>query len=240
MSQVVAPHPRADLDLGPAARSAPHPRPRPTLSAADDALVRGIRQASERAFTELYGRYFRRIYRFAYLRVGNHADAEELTQETFTAIFCSIDGFRGQSSLLTWIYGIARNTVNNHLRRARAQEERLRQAGPGVARPGTPIDACSPEEQLTARSWLDSVRRSFEAVTPWQVEVFRLRHLENLTIREIALRTSRSNDAIRSSLYRVKRLLLEPDDGFAGLRPEGGGARAPHRGRLAAPAGEGA
>jgi DNA-directed RNA polymerase specialized sigma24 family protein len=46
-------------------------------------------------------------------------------------------------------------------------------------------------------------------VTPWQAEVFVLRHIENLPIQEIAQRTHRSNDAIRSSLYRVKRLLVE-------------------------------
>ena len=40
-------------------------------------------------------------------------------------------------------------------------------------------------------------------------EVFALRHLENMPIQEIADRMARSNDAIRSSLYRVKRLVIE-------------------------------
>ena len=46
-------------------------------------------------------------------------------------------------------------------------------------------------------------------MSSWQAEVFVLRHVENLTIGEIARRMDRSSDAIRSSLYRVKRLLVE-------------------------------
>lgn len=175
----------------------------------DEDLVRGIRLGSERHFTELYDRYFQRVYSFAYARVRNQADAEELTQEVFTSIFSCVDRFRGQSSLLTWIYGIAKNTVNNHLRRRKAQDERLRHAGPGVARPTNSLYACGPEEQLDLRCWIDAVRARLDAVAPWQLDVFRMRHLENLSIGQISERTSRSNDAVRSSLYRMKRIFLE-------------------------------
>jgi DNA-directed RNA polymerase specialized sigma24 family protein len=47
------------------------------------------------------------------------------------------------------------------------------------------------------------------SVTEWQVDAFRLRHVQDLPIGEIARRTQRSGDAVRSSLYRVKRLLVE-------------------------------
>jgi len=49
-------------------------------------------------------------------------------------------------------------------------------------------------------------------VADWQAQVFVMRHFENLPIGEIARRTSRSNDAVRSSLYRVKRLIVETVD----------------------------
>ena len=48
-----------------------------------------------------------------------------------------------------------------------------------------------------------------QSLSDWQAEVFFLRHVENLPIREISRRTLRSSDAIRSGLYRVKRLLVE-------------------------------
>ena len=79
----------------------------------DEQLLAGLREGSEGHFTQLYERYFRRIYTFSYARVRNEADAEEIAQETFLAVFRSIGAFRGQSSLLSWIYGIAKNTANS-------------------------------------------------------------------------------------------------------------------------------
>lgn len=177
----------------------------------DSALVAGIRIGSQGDFNRLYERYFQRVYTFAYVRVRNHADAEEIVQETFTAVFRSIDGYRGQSSLLSWLYGIAKNTVNNHLRRLKARETWLERAEPDLwitrAR-----SAATPEEELSMRRYADAIHQRLNSVAEWQVEVFVLRHLENLPIREIARRMARSNDAIRSCLYRVKRLLVEADD----------------------------
>ena len=63
--------------------------------------------------------------------------------------------------------------------------------------------------------YVEAISASLDSVTPWQVEVFVMRHLENLTIGEIARRTERSNDAVRSSLYRIKRLMVEAG-GFEG------------------------
>ena len=54
------------------------------------------------------------------------------------------------------------------------------------------------------------------SVSDWQAEVFWMRHVDDLSIEQIATRMDRSNDAIRSSLYRVKRLLVEQDAGPGG------------------------
>jgi RNA polymerase sigma-70 factor (ECF subfamily) len=181
----------------------------------DEDLVEGLREGSELHFNELYRRYYQRIYNFTYTRARNHADTEELVQEAFTAVLGSIGAYRGRSSLLAWIYGIAKNTVNNHLRRARAHEERLERARPSLVHGTSPLASCTPEEQLTMRRYADTINARLDRISPWQVEVFVLRHFKNLPIGEIARRTSRSNDAIRSSLYRVKRLLIEAGDASA-------------------------
>ena len=59
------------------------------------------------------------------------------------------------------------------------------------------------------RRYADAIKIQLNSVAEWQSEVFAMRHLENMSIREISERTERSSDAIRSSLYRVKRLLVE-------------------------------
>ena len=189
-------------------------QPHDPRTASDESLVEGIRRGSERHFDALYARYFRRVYAFVYARVRHAADAEELTQESFTAVFRSIAAYSGRSTPLAWIYGIAKNTVNNHLRRARAQSERLQAARPD---PATSEWAVTPLEDLEMRQRLRHMDHRLQSVTGWQAEVFWMRHVEDLTIDQIASRTERSSDAIRSSLYRVKRLLVEPDG--AGSRP---------------------
>jgi len=178
----------------------------------DAQLIEGIRRASQADFALLYDRFFPRIYAFAYGRLRNHADTEEVVQETFMAVFRSIDAYRGQSSLLSWVYGIAKNTVNNHIRRARAHDHRVERAESELVRSAHSLDACTPEEHLSLRRYQDAIQDRLANVADWHHEVFVLRHVENLPIGEIARRVSRSNDAVRSSLYRVKRLLLEAVD----------------------------
>ena len=175
----------------------------------DQELLEGLRRGSERHFNELYARYFQRIYNFCYARLRNHADVEEIVQETFTVVFSCVVSYRGQSSLLSWIYGIAKNTANNHLRRTKTQEMRLERAEPEALSPHPSSATYTPEEQLDLRRCTEAINEKLASVSRWQAEIFVMRHVENLSIREISDRTERTSDAIRSSLYRVKRLLLE-------------------------------
>jgi RNA polymerase sigma-70 factor (ECF subfamily) len=190
-------------------------------------LVRGIQAGIAACFDELYARHFQRVYNFTAQRVGNRADAEEVVQEVFTAVFRSVSAFRGDSQLLTWIFGIARNTVNSHVRRRRAEEARLSALESEAVQPSASLAACTPEEQLTLRRCVDAIRQKLEGVSEWQLDVYRLRHEENLPIDEIARRTQRTGDAIRSSLYRVKRILVEAVDAERGI---GVGPEAARRG----------
>ena len=76
--------------------------------------------------------------------------------------------------------------------------------------------------------YAEAINDRLETVTEWQSEIFAMRHLENMSIQEISDRTQRSSDAVRSSLYRVKRLLFETAD----LSPTvGAGASARSGGR---------
>jgi RNA polymerase sigma-70 factor (ECF subfamily) len=175
----------------------------------DEALVHEIQRSNEAAFTALYERYYQRIYSFSYLRLRNHADTEEVVQETFTAVFRSIDAFHGKSTILSWIYGIAKNTVNNHIRRSVAREQRVHRAERELVRNHAWSSPSTPEEELTMQRCVRSLREKLASLADWQAEIFVMRHVENLPIGEIVARTSRSHDAVRSSLSRVKRQLVQ-------------------------------
>ncbi|MFP8882070.1 MAG: RNA polymerase sigma factor [Myxococcota bacterium] len=191
--------------------------PETESKATDDELVEAIRNADHDAFSRLYDRYFQRIYNFSYARLRNHADTEDVVQETFVSVFKSIDAYRGESLLVSWIYGIARNTTNNHLRRNKTQRQRIEEARPDLMRAPVSFAACSPEEHLSFQRCTDVIQEQLDSVGEWQAQVFIMRHIQNMPIAEIAKEMSRSSDSVRSSLYRVKRMLVEAvDPGLAG------------------------
>ncbi|MCH8131782.1 MAG: sigma-70 family RNA polymerase sigma factor [Myxococcales bacterium] len=175
-------------------------------------LVERIRRKDQAAFNLLYDRYFQRIYGFVQVRLRNRADSEEVVQEVFTAVFSGIGTFRGTSAVLGWIYGIAKNSVNNHIRRASAQALRIERAEFELSRSSFSLDAYTPEERLTLSRCEDVLRERLDSLPDWHAEVFVMRHLENLPIPKIAERVSRSSDAVRSSLYRAKKMVMESID----------------------------
>ncbi len=175
----------------------------------DQELLEGLRAQSEPHFGELYSRYFQRIYNFVYARIRNHAECEEIVQETFIAVFRSFENYRGQSSLLSWIYGIAKNTTNNALRRARTLNDRIDLVEESELIPSASLAPPSPDDLLDLHRFGDELSERLGQVADWQAEIFTMRHLENLSIPEISRRTHRTSDAVRSSLYRVKRIFFE-------------------------------
>ena len=184
--------------------------PRTPLSAwSDEALFEQLCAGSEAHFNVLYARYFRRIYGFVFQRIRNHADAEELVQETFTVVFRGAANYGGRSSPLAWIYGVAKNLVLNHQRRARVLRERIAAAGDEPLVTTSPQWSYQPDQQLTLQRCAQAIGEQIAGLTEWQAEAFFLRHAENLPIHEISRRTDRSADAVRSGLYRAKRLLLK-------------------------------
>src|SRR5215212_9231649 len=84
------------------------------LEARHDAmLVRRFQMGDEAAFTEIVDRHRAKTSAIAYARLGNHADAEEIAQDTFVRAHRALGAFRGESSLSTWLFRITANLSLN-------------------------------------------------------------------------------------------------------------------------------
>src|SRR5207244_3631412 len=91
------------------------PKSAAQLEAQHDALlVHRFKAGDESAFAEIVRRHQPRILSIAWGRLRNHADAEEIAQDTFIRAHRALAAFRGESSLSTWLYRI---TVNLSLNR---------------------------------------------------------------------------------------------------------------------------
>lgn len=135
----------------------------------DALLVERLKSCDEQAYETLLSRFQQPIYNLCYRLVNDPADAADVTQEVFLKVFRSIDHFRGQSTLKTWIYRIAVNEAYNHRRwfsRHRKQEVGLE------------------VEDETSRPWLESI--SDPARDPYELALNEERHqLIESSLREI-------------------------------------------------------
>jgi len=183
-------------------------------SARDRALVAGILEGGKQHFEELYGSYFPRVYRFALKRLGDSAEAEDVTQEVFETIFKVLPSYRGDSSLLVWIFGITRNKVNRRFRGARPRIESIDEAhAESLASEQAPADLAVDARRMLDRC--DAVIRG--QLTPLQRRIFHLKHLRRQPIRAIAESLGKSEDAIKANLYRMRRALTEGAPGLEGF-----------------------
>jgi RNA polymerase sigma-70 factor (ECF subfamily) len=180
----------------------------------DGELVTCILQGSTAHFDMLYEAYFPRVYRFALKRLRDPAEAEDVTQEVFFTVFNALPSFQGNSSLLVWIFGITRNTVNRRFRRARPSIESLdaddaREIATGEAPADRAVDA---------RRVLSQCEAVIESqLTPLQRRIFHLKHLRRQSIRAIARALGKSEDAIKANLYRMRRAIADGAPGIETL-----------------------
>jgi RNA polymerase sigma-70 factor (ECF subfamily) len=169
-----------------------------TDAGATSQLVEGLRTGRPGSFERFYESYFRRIFSFARRRVGNAAEAEDLTQEVFLAVMRSVDSYRERANFESWVFGVARHVVHQHLRGT--ERRQVREAS--VQRAGSPE---TPEEKLLGRRVVETLDRRLASLEPWQAEAFALQCLERLPRSEVARRTGQSRYAVRTSLERLRR-----------------------------------
>lgn len=181
----------------------------------DGELVDRLRKGDEQAFEMLYQRYFKRIYHFVEKRLRVRADAEETTQEVFINVFSSIDSYRGEAPVGAWIFGITRRVIAARFKRKQhtmlplVDEDGASGALAGqlgsasLSRHPSPLEAYECQERVLRMA--SAVERK---LTAEQQLLFRLHHLEELPISEIAQALDKTEDAVKSNLYRTRKVLL--------------------------------
>lgn len=172
----------------------------------DGELVARILEGSQEHFEMLYRSYFPRVYRFALKRLGDPGEAEDVTQEVFFTVFNALENFEGKSSLLVWIFGITRNTVNRRFRKARPRLASLDADDAGEVA----TQSASGERILDASRTLERCETVIATeLTPLQRRIFHLKHLRCQPVRAIAVALGKSEDAIKANLYRMRRAISE-------------------------------
>jgi RNA polymerase sigma-70 factor (ECF subfamily) len=84
----------------------------------DHRLANRMKQGDRRAFEEFVDLYGARVHRLVKRYVDNSEDAADVTQEVFIDLYRGIGSFRGESSIMTWVYRIAVNQCLRHCERS--------------------------------------------------------------------------------------------------------------------------
>lgn len=172
----------------------------------DRHLVERVLAGNQTAFSDIYNAYFSRVYAFTLKRVGDPAEAEDLTQETFVQLYRSLPSFEGRSSLLTWTFGIAHNVCSRFFRHCSRW-----MVGPRDARAldDKPVESTI-ERRFDAGRVLDLCDEILEANRrPAHQEIFHLRYGDSHSIRAIAEKVGKSNEAVKVSLRRSRAVLSD-------------------------------
>ncbi len=94
-------------------------------SLSEDELIQKAKEGKVEAFGELVKRHQKRIYSLMYQMTFNHAEADDLSQETFLKAYKSLEKFKKESSFYTWLYRIAVNLAINHLKKRKNERKYL-------------------------------------------------------------------------------------------------------------------
>jgi RNA polymerase sigma factor (sigma-70 family) len=171
-------------------------------------LIAQLRQGDEAAFKLVFEAHQDRIYNTLLYMIQSAEEAEDLTQEVFVDVFLSIENFKAQSKLSTWIYRIAINKALNHQRFKKAKK-RLGAVlsifnlspvddAPDFIHPGILLE----NKELSA-----SLYKAINELPEKQKTAFVLRQLEDLSYAEIAEVMQTTTPSVESLLFRAKQNL---------------------------------
>ena len=167
---------------------------------ADSELISRAAGGDPTAFQALVERHRSMVYRVAYQFAGNHHDAEDIAQEVFIKVYRSLDRFRQDAQLSSWMYRIVMNACIDH---------RRRQMPAGAAPFGEEaeqklLNAVEETPDPEARAYAGELGQVLEGeigrLPHGQRIVFIMRHHEGLKLCEIA-------DALGLAEGTVKRQL---------------------------------
>ena len=171
----------------------------------DASLVSATLAGNRDAFAQIISRYQALVCSLAYSATGSLGQSEDLAQETFITAWKHLRRLREPAKLRSWLCGIARNVINNSLRRE--GREPINAAEPLEAANESPAMQPLPLEQVISREEEAILWRSLEKVPQAYREALVLFYREGQSVERVASQLELSEDAVKQRLSRGRKLL---------------------------------
>jgi RNA polymerase sigma-70 factor, ECF subfamily len=175
------------------------------------ALIQRCAARDEDACAELVSEHQRMVYQLSLNLLGDHNEALDLSQEVFLRVFRTIQSFRGQSALRTWIYRIVVNQARNRQRwwrrRHRSQQvsldEHIRDHGDVPEQ----HDGDSPDRLLGRKELAERIHVALDRLPFDQKTALVLREIDGLSYEEIGFSLGIAVGTVKSRLARAREAL---------------------------------
>lgn len=162
------------------------------------------RAGDRSCFEQLVGMFQEEIFRMAFYRTGSRMDAEDLTQDTFMKAFKSLTRLKDTSRFRSWLFSIGVNRVRDFHKKKRIL------VFFGVKAEGKELQPDDRQPSENPNPLTDLIKQEFwghmqclaNELSRMEREVFLLRFLDQLSIKEIAQALNRSESAVKTHLYR--------------------------------------
>ena len=194
----------------------------------EEKLIERLQRRDEAAFNELVRLYEAKVFHLVLRMIGDRGEAEDVAQEVFITVFKSIDGFRGDSKLSTWLYRVATNHCKNRLkylgRRARGQKQVFDELSERdvveSATMQTSATVPRPDEAVEGRQTEHIVQRALAMLDEEHRTLIVLRDLEGLSYEDIQGITGLAEGTVKSRLHRARVALKAAVDTLGSVTRE--------------------
>ncbi|MBI1938921.1 MAG: RNA polymerase sigma factor [Ignavibacteriales bacterium] len=171
----------------------------------DFELIERFVAGDEKAFNIIVKKYQKKIYWHARQMLGEHLDADEVTQEVLVVMYQKLKTFNFQSALYTWIYKIVTTRSLNQIKR--------RQLRKIFSFEHTDEKELAVEndivEDIANKEKLEKVNRSLEKLPAKQRQIFVMRNFDQLSYEEISEITGKSVGGLKANYFHALRKVTE-------------------------------
>jgi RNA polymerase sigma-70 factor (ECF subfamily) len=178
----------------------------------DRSSVDAVGRGTTEAFRDIVGRHGDLVHSVLRRLVGDPDLANELAQEAFVKAYEGLEGFRGDSSLRTWLVQIALNLVRDRRRSMRRSPtvvslDELRERSARDLEPEDERASTEPTRELTRREVVDRIGRELRRLPLEYREAFLLKHVEGMSYDEMAKVTGQSIGCLKVRVHRARAKL---------------------------------
>lgn len=175
------------------------------LSETDKILVKRLINHDEKALLLFYRKYKKQLFKFIKNRVDNHSDAEEVLQDSFMSFLESLRDFRGNSSLKTFLYAIAKRKAIDKLRRKKVKKILFSRLPENVV---NSLNAIIIDSELDRVILSRKIENIFERLPHDYATVLRLKYRDGYKVAEIAVKLKISFKSAESLIFRARRAFV--------------------------------